>query len=794
MKTYWRLLGFAKPIEKYAIPYFFCTLLYAFFNVCTFTLIMPIVNSLFSPDGALQAVTEMPVFSIRHLTDYISALLSYLLYRLFGSDYDIMDVLIMLACVVVTASLLSNLFRYLAQRIIENMRVRTLCRLRDRVYEHVLSMNLGFFSNERKGDIMARITSDVQVVQFCITNTLQVVFRDPFLILFYVVAMLAISVQLSLFSVIYLPVVALLIGTIVKRLRRSAKEVQESFGELTSVLDESLSGMKVIKGYNAETFFGRRFNDINRKFSDISRRIAYRQQLASPMSEFLGIAAAAGLLIFGGILVTGGKLDAGGFLTYLAIFTQITRPMRSFTDAFATINQGIAAGDRVLRLLDTETSVRNAPDAVQLDHFRERIEFRDVRFAYEEREVICGISFTVEKGQTVALVGPSGGGKSTISDLIPRFYDVTAGEIRIDGRDIRQYDLHSLRERMGIVAQDTVLFNDTIENNIRLGNSEATREEVMDAARIANAEQFIAETPYGLETNIGDRGAKLSGGQRQRLSIARAVLKNPEILILDEATSALDTESEKLVQEALNTLLEGRTSIVIAHRLSTIRNADKIIVIEQGRITEEGTHTELISRKGTYAKLIEMQQLSCADGGTTGNSSSEQAPREHNPTTIPPLPTDKQAFPVPKTPVSPNVLHEIPPHNPHSFLGRRTLHPAGMHSAQPAGRLVHDLRRRPGYTHRPLHRYMQRLRRTASRLATLRRGYVHLSDNGHRQTGKAEAMDSRHPQGRRTAHRLPLRRQRAGSTPHQHADRQGNLRHLRPRHLRRRRPDAGNLP
>ena len=414
MKTYWRLLGFAKPIEKYAIPYFFCTLLYAFFNVCTFTLIMPIVNSLFSPDGALQAVTEMPVFSIRHLTDYISALLSYLLYRLFGSDYDIMDVLIMLACVVVTASLLSNLFRYLAQRIIENMRVRTLCRLRDRVYEHVLSMNLGFFSNERKGDIMARITSDVQVVQFCITNTLQVVFRDPFLILFYVVAMLAISVQLSLFSVIYLPVVALLIGTIVKRLRRSAKEVQESFGELTSVLDESLSGMKVIKGYNAETFFGRRFNDINRKFSDISRRIAYRQQLASPMSEFLGIAAAAGLLIFGGILVTGGKLDAGGFLTYLAIFTQITRPMRSFTDAFATINQGIAAGDRVLRLLDTETSVRNAPDAVQLDHFRERIEFRDVRFAYEEREVICGISFTVEKGQTVALVGPSGGGKSTI--------------------------------------------------------------------------------------------------------------------------------------------------------------------------------------------------------------------------------------------------------------------------------------------------------------------------------------------------------------------------------------------
>ena len=368
MKTYWRLLGFAKPIEKYAIPYFFCTLLYAFFNVCTFTLIMPIVNSLFSPDGALHAVTEMPAFSIRHLTEYLNALLSYFLYRLFGSDYDIMDVLVVLACVVVAASLLSNLFRYLAQRIIENMRVRTLCRLRDRVYEHVLEMNLGFFSNERKGDIMARITSDVQVVQFCITNTLQVAFRDPFLILFYVAAMLAISIQLSVFSVVYLPVVALLIGTIVKRLRRSAKEVQESFGELTSVLDESLSGMKVIKGYNAEGFFDRRFSDINRRFSDISRRIAYRQQLASPMSEFLGIAAAAGLLIFGGILVSGGKLDAGGFLTYLAVLPHVTRRMRSFSDASPTITQGPDAGVRDRALLATQTAVRSAPDAVGLDH------------------------------------------------------------------------------------------------------------------------------------------------------------------------------------------------------------------------------------------------------------------------------------------------------------------------------------------------------------------------------------------------------------------------------------------
>lgn len=341
--------------------------------------------------------------------------------------------------------------------------------------------------------------------------------------------------------------------------------------------------------------------------------MAYRQQMASPMSEFLGIAAAAGLLIFGGALVLSGEgtLDGSGFIAYIAIFTQITRPMRAFTDAFANINQGIAAGGRVLELLDTKSTITSPEDGgVELTEFSEEIEFRNVRFSYEsDREVIGGINFKVKKGETVALVGPSGGGKSTTSDLIPRFYDVCSGEILIDGKNIKEYNLPSLRKAMGIVSQETVLFNDTIENNIRLGNNSATMEDIERAARIANAHNFIMETSEGYQTNIGDRGAKLSGGQRQRLSIARAILKNPDILILDEATSALDTESEKLVQEALDKLLSGRTSVIIAHRLSTIKNADKIIVIDQGRIVEEGTHTELIDKGGLYAKLVALQQV-----------------------------------------------------------------------------------------------------------------------------------------------------------------------------------------
>ena len=379
---------------------------------------------------------------------------------------------------------------------------------------------------------------------------------------------------------------------------------------MVSILDESLIGVKIIKGYNATNYIIRKFKKINEDFSAISRSMAKRQQLGSPVSEFLGVAAVSVILVYGGNLVTGGNLAASEFIAYIGIFSQITRPVRAITDSLSTINQGIAAGERVLGLLDEKSQIVSPPDAVKLESFNNEIEFRNVSFSYDCKKVIDNISFKIKKGETIALVGPSGGGKSTISDLIPRFYDVQEGQILIDGIDIRKYDIKSLREHMGIVAQETILFNDTIENNIRLGKRDANLSDIKKAAKVANAENFILETENGFETNIGDRGMKLSGGQRQRLSIARAVLKNPDILILDEATSALDTESEKLVQDALNSLLKGRTSLVIAHRLSTIHNANHIIVIEHGKIAEQGTHQELMDKNGIYAKLIEMQQLS----------------------------------------------------------------------------------------------------------------------------------------------------------------------------------------
>ena len=607
-KTYLRLLKFASPISRYAVPYFFTAALHALFNTATYALIIPILNTMFDKGFAFVPTYQMPALALKE--EALTEWLSYIYTQLFGAEFTMTRILTLLGIVVVSANLLSNLFRYLSAYTVECMRTTTLQRMRNMMFDNIIDMNVGYFSEQRKGDIISRITSDVMAVQFCITNTLQVAFREPFLIIGYLVLMLNVSWELALFAVLFLPIVGLLIGGIVKRLRHPASRAQEQLGDMVSVLDESLSGIKIIKTYTATDYIRVKFHQINAELSRLMLWMARRQQLASPMSEFLGITAVAIILVFGGSLVMNGSLSAAGFIAFIAAFSQITRPVRAFIDQFANINQGVAAGERIFAVLDAENEINDALDAKEFEGLKDKIEFRNVRFSYDDsREIIQGVSFEVRKGETVALVGPSGGGKSTLSELMERFYDANSGDILFDGESIRNYKQDSLRSVMSLVSQETVLFNDTIKSNIALGKPDATDEEIIEACRVANAHNFIMESPEGYETNIGDRGAKLSGGQRQRLSIARAVLKDPEFLILDEATSALDTESEKLVQDALTKLLKGRTSVVIAHRLSTIMNADRIFVIDEGRIVEEGKHDDLIAKGGVYAKLVELQSV-----------------------------------------------------------------------------------------------------------------------------------------------------------------------------------------
>ena len=611
LKTYFRLLGFAKPLSRYTVPYFFFAALHAVFNTFNYAMIIPILNAMFNSEGGFhfEPVYSLPAIALNEAG--FNVLLSWIYTMFFGTDFQVVKFLAMLGGVTIMMNLLSNLFRYASAMTVENLRINTVRRMRNEMYAKVMSMNVGFFSEQRKGDIMSKITQDVMVVQYCITNTLQVAFRDPFLIVGYLVLMIGISWQLSLFAVIFLPIVGVIIGSIVKRLRHPAKRGQERMADLVSVLDESLSGMKIVKGYNATQFIINKFKSINADMARLLLSMARKQQLASPMSEFLGITAVAVILVFGGTLVSNGMVTGAGFIAFIAAFSQITRPLRSFIDQFANINQGVAAGERIFQLIDTPSEVTDKADARDFEGLKEAIELRDVCFSYDgEREVIKDVTMRIGKGETIALVGASGGGKSTLSELIPRFYDTAKGDILFDGVSVRDLAQESLRAKMSIVSQETVLFNDSIEGNILMGRPDATHDEVVAACKVANAHDFIMASAEGYDTNIGDRGTKLSGGQRQRLSIARAVLKNPEILILDEATSALDTESEKLVQEALTNLLKGRTSIVIAHRLSTIYNADRIYVIDQGRIAEEGTHSELLAKNGIYARLIEMQSFS----------------------------------------------------------------------------------------------------------------------------------------------------------------------------------------
>jgi subfamily B ATP-binding cassette protein MsbA len=473
-----------------------------------------------------------------------------------------------------------------------------------------MNLHVGFFSNERKGDIISKVASDVQVVQFTVTNTLQVVFKEPVTLIVYVILLFNISAKLTLFSLLVIPISAFIISKIVKRLKQQAKEAHESFAKMIGFLDEALSGIKIIKAFNATERTKDKFNNENIFYSNLNRKMVRRQQLGSPVSEFLGVLMIAVIVWYGGSLILHhdkNALAAADFIAYIAIFSQVMRPAKALTDSFSGIHSGIAAGERVLELIDTKPEMVNKVDAIRINTFNKSLVLENVTFSYGERQILKDINIEIKKGQTIALVGPSGGGKSTLMDLIPRFHDPKSGIIKLDDIDYKDLRIDDLRSQMGTVNQESFLFNDTIFNNIAFAKPNASEEEVIAAAKIANAHHFILSTENGYQTSVGDRGNKLSGGQRQRVCIARAVIANPPIMLLDEATSALDTESEKLVQEALNNLMKNRTSIVIAHRLSTIQHADRIIVIDNGEVVETGSHAQLMIQNGLYRRLIDMQ-------------------------------------------------------------------------------------------------------------------------------------------------------------------------------------------
>ena len=607
MKTYLRIIRYARPYADFLPLYFVLTILTIVFSIFNFTLIIPLLNVLFNQTETATAIPKaLPHFTLS--TSFFTDAFYYYFGQIIAA-YGRMGALSFVCGAVIISVFFSNLFRYLSLRLIARVRARVIRGLRFDLYQRILQLPLSFFNAERKGDLMSRFTNDVQEVETSVVNTLTGVIRDPLTIVFYFVVLFTMSAKLTLFSLILLPISGGIIASVSKRLRKQAKQSQKTLGTMLSVIDETLGGVRVIKAFNAQQYILGKFMDQNDQYARTSRNIDNTRDLASPFSEFAGVTVVAGLLYFGGALVLGGQSDltAAKFIGYIILFSQVLTPAKALSSSFGNIQRGLVAGERVLSIIDTEPAIRDRPDATVLPPFEREIEFHDLSFSYGDTPVLYDINLTIKKGQTVALVGGSGGGKSTLADLLPRFYDPSQGQILIDGHDLRACSLHSVRDQMGIVTQESILFNDTIFNNIRF-NTAATEAEVMEAARIANAHAFIIASPDGYQTVIGDRGSRLSGGQRQRLSIARAILRNPPILILDEATSALDTESEKLVQEALQRLMQNRTSLVIAHRLSTVQHADEIVVLQHGRIVERGTHDELLRREGgVYQRLSSMQ-------------------------------------------------------------------------------------------------------------------------------------------------------------------------------------------
>jgi ATP-binding cassette, subfamily B, bacterial MsbA len=610
LKTYIRILKYADSIKQFAFPYFILSLLASLFGILNFTLLAPLLDIIFKDlkPADLQQYSEQMSFSFS---------INYFKYTFYHYFFQVISLYgrlgaLKFACgSIVVSVILANIFRYLSQRILKTVEAQTIASLRQAVFEKTMKLHFGFFNNERKGNLMAHLTTDVQEVENSIGRAFTAAIKEVFTLVMYFITLFNMSVKLTLFSLIILPLSSGIIALISRKLRRAARDVQSLQSSMVSTLDEVFGGMRIVKGFNAEKVVSEKFRKENYSYKAAVLRMVYRQEMTSPLSEAMGVSVVAGILLYGGSLVIAGdnSLTASSFIAFIILFSQVMRPAKSISDAFSTVQRGIASSERILKLIDTVPAIQDATDAVDIQDFNQEIEFKNVSFSYETgRKVLDNISFKIQKGKTIALVGTSGGGKSTIADLVPRFYDPSEGQILVDGVDIKHIKIQSLTKQIGIVTQESILFNDTVFNNITFG-SQATENQVVEAAKVANAHTFVSQLQNGYQTTIGDRGGRLSGGQRQRLSIARAVLKNPPILILDEATSALDTESEKLVQEALTHLMQNRTTLVIAHRLSTIQHADEILVINKGKIVERGTHEELLQNEnGFYRKLNSMQE------------------------------------------------------------------------------------------------------------------------------------------------------------------------------------------
>jgi subfamily B ATP-binding cassette protein MsbA len=605
MKRFLSIVGYIKPYWFFAVLNILFNVLSAFFALFSFVMAIPFLRILFNTQ---EMVTNAVPFAMN--MEALQHNFNFFLSRII-MDKGAASALLLVSGLVVIMAMLKTGFKFLANYYITPVRVGVVRDIRNKVYKKILRLPMSYFSESRKGDVMSRVGMDVNEIELSVMSSLEMVFRDPITIIIFLVYMFVINYQLTLFALILLPVSGLFIGRIGKNLRKSSMKLQTQQGTLLSILEETLSGMRIVKAFNGEKKITGKFSETNDAYTDTITRVYRRRFLASPLSEFLGTMVMMILMYVGGMIVLNqsSSLSSEAFIAYLIIFSQIITPAKAFSTGYYNIQKGMAAFERVEHILFTKVRIKDRENAVPVNTFESAIEYRDVSFAYDTEPVLKNINLTIEKGKTIAIVGKSGSGKSTLVDLLPRFIDPDSGTILINGQSIKDFRLADLRGLMGIVSQQSILFNDTFFNNIAFGLDEVKEEDVITAARIANAHDFIMETSYGYQTNVGDAGSKMSGGQRQRISIARALLKNPPILILDEATSSLDTESEKYVQEAIENLMKNRTSIVIAHRLSTVKHADEICVLEQGRIVERGNHKGLLEHEGLYAKYHMLQMF-----------------------------------------------------------------------------------------------------------------------------------------------------------------------------------------